>query len=67
MTSATSSSIPVCGKKFVAAQHSPAAHTDQVHTSAARVDEGRYHVNVAGATFHALLVLDTAQQGDLVA
>jgi hypothetical protein len=37
-----------------------------VHAGAARVDEGRDHIDIARAAFHALLVLDPTQQRDLV-
>jgi len=54
-------------EEVLAPQHPPTTHADQVHTGTARVDERGNHVDVTGAAFHALLVLDTAQQGDLVA
>jgi len=53
-------------EKILAAQHTPAAHVDQVHTGAARVDESGNHVHVAVTALHALLVLNPAQQGNLV-
>ncbi|MNI49824.1 hypothetical protein D3C73_1044560 [compost metagenome] len=37
-----------------------------MHAGAARIDEGGDHVDIAGAAFHALLILDPAQQADLV-
>ncbi|MCY1414599.1 hypothetical protein D9M71_300530 [compost metagenome] len=54
-------------EEVLAAQHPPAAHADQVHAGAARVDEGGHNIHIAAAPFHALLVLHAAQQGDLVA
>ncbi|MCY1188591.1 hypothetical protein D9M73_297190 [compost metagenome] len=54
-------------EEVLAAQHPPATHADQVHTGATGIDEGCDHVDIAAAAFHALLVLDPAQQGDLVA
>ncbi len=59
--------MPTCGKKILAAQHSAAAHADQVNTGAAGVDECGNNVDIAGSAFHALLVLYPAQQPDLVA
>ncbi len=53
-------------EEVFAAQHPPAPHADQVHAGTARVDERRNHIDIAGAAVHALLILDTAQQGDLI-
>ena len=55
------------GEEVLAAQHAPAAHADQVHASAPRIDDGGHYINVTRTTFHALLVLHTPQQGHLVA
>ncbi|MNY54497.1 hypothetical protein D3C86_1903800 [compost metagenome] len=49
-------------EEILAAQHPPTAHADQVNASTARIDEGSDHIDIAGAAFHALLVLDAAQQ-----
>ncbi|MNL08578.1 hypothetical protein D3C87_1293050 [compost metagenome] len=54
-------------EKILAAQHSSAAHADQVHTGAARVDERSDYIDISRPAFHALLVLNPAQQRDLVA
>jgi len=54
------------GEEVLAAQHPATAHADQVHTSTAGVDEGGNHIDIAGAAFDVLLVLDPAQQGNLV-
>ncbi|MNJ11025.1 hypothetical protein D3C77_51920 [compost metagenome] len=54
-------------EEILATQDPPAAHADQVHAGTAGVDERSDHINVAATAFHALLVLDPAQQGDLVA
>ncbi|MNL06415.1 hypothetical protein D3C87_1270500 [compost metagenome] len=54
-------------EEVLAPQHSPAAHADQVHAGTAGIDERRDHVDIARTAFHALLILDPAQQRDLVA
>ncbi|MNS77091.1 hypothetical protein D3C72_1106650 [compost metagenome] len=53
-------------EEVLAAQHPPAPHADQVHTGTARVDERGDHIDVPGPAFHALLVLNPAQQRNLV-
>ena len=37
-----------------------------MHTGTTGVDEGGHHIDIAGAAFDVLLVLDPAQQGNLV-
>ncbi|VVN29392.1 hypothetical protein PS681_04755 [Pseudomonas fluorescens] len=54
-------------KEILAAQHAPAADADQMHTGTTRVDESRDDVDISRAAFHALLILDPAQQRDLIA
>ncbi|MNO52787.1 hypothetical protein D3C76_432150 [compost metagenome] len=54
-------------EEILAAQHPSAAHADQVHAGSARVDHGGDHIHVAAAALHALLILHTTQDGDLVA
>ena len=53
-------------KEVLAAQYPPAAHIDQMHTGAAGVYESGNHIHIAGPAFHALLVLNPAQERNLV-
>src|SRR5690606_19203495 len=54
-------------KEILAAQHASAAHADQMHTGAARIDESCDPILIASAAVHALLILHPPQQCDLIA